>query len=62
MGLVTANLYANALTWGFNYFDTDKDYTNQIFTKTAPSLANWATENGPNARKWLGKAQEILGR
>ena len=48
--------------WGINYPDQDSIFTNQLIAITAPSLDDWATEHGPNARKWLGKAQEILGR
>ena len=40
----------------------DDDLVNEFVTSTAPGFDEWAKAAGPNARKWLDKAFEILGR
>ena len=51
-----------ALDGNLIHWVMDDDLVNEFVTRTAPGFDVWAKDSGPNARKWLDKALEILGR
>jgi len=51
-----------ALDGNLEYWEMDEELVGEFVSRTAPGFDEWAKDSGPNARKWLDKAFEILGR
>ena len=51
-----------ALDGNLEYWEMDEELVGEFVSRTAPGFDDWAKDSGPNARKWLDKAFELLGR
>lgn len=51
-----------AFDGGLSYWKMDDALTKDLKSTLAFHMDDWASQNGPNTRKWLYKALEILGR